>query len=203
MAPYVSAIVLAAGRAVRMGAPKLLLPLGGQTIVEKVVDAALASKANEVIVVVGYRFQEVAAVLTKRPVRLVVNDDYAGGLSTSLKAGIRAANGRAGAFLFLLADQPFLVPELIDRLIETYRAASCLVARPVFKGRPGHPVLFDASLKPELLAIEGDTGAREVAARYRHRLAAVPVADERVLADIDTPADYLKFKQACQFSGPE
>lgn len=90
--------------------------------------------------------------------RLVVNKDYAKGMSTSLKDGIRAAHRQATAYLFILADQPFLTPDLINRLIEAHRATSCLVARPVFKDRPGHPVLFDASLTPELLTLKGDTG---------------------------------------------
>ncbi len=195
---FVSAIVLAAGRGVRMGTQKLLLPLGGRTIMEKVVDVALASKVNEVIVVLGYRAEEVANVLAGKPVRLVVNQDYARGQSTSLIAGVKAACPEAAALMFILADQPFLTTALINRLIEVYQTSACLVTRPVFKGRPGHPVLLDASLIPELLTLEGDTGAREIVARYRDQVVLVPVTDGTMLVDIDTPEDYLRVQQACR-----
>lgn len=191
MGLFVSAVVLAAGQGVRMGTQKLLLPLHGQAIVEKVVDAALASKAGEVIVVLGYRAEEVGKVLAGRPVRLVLNRDYARGQSSSLIAGVRAARQKAAALLFILADQPFLTAALIDHLIEVYETSACLVARPVFKGRPGHPVLCDASLIPEILTLKGDTGAKEIVARCRDRIVLVPVADEELLLDVDTPADYL------------
>ncbi|MEW6423258.1 MAG: NTP transferase domain-containing protein [Bacillota bacterium] len=101
--------------------------------------------------------------------------------------------------MFILADQPFLTPDLINRLIEAHRATSCLVARPVFKDRPGHPVLFDASLTPELLTLKGDTSVREVAARNCDRTVLVPVADEKVLLDVDTPEDYRRLRD---FSRP-
>ncbi|MEW6276560.1 MAG: molybdenum cofactor cytidylyltransferase [Bacillota bacterium] len=196
MALFVSAIILAAGQGKRMGAQKLLLPMGGRTIIEKVVDVAVASKVNEVIVVLGYRAEEVAQVLAGKPVRLVVNPDYARGQSTSLIAGVRAARPEAAALVFILADQPFLTPDLINRLIEVYQTSACLIARPVFKDRPGHPVLLDASLIPELLTLEGDTGAREIVARYRDRVKLVPVTDEAVLLDVDTPEDYLRIQRA-------
>ena len=179
-----------------MGAQKLLLPVGGRTMIERVVDAALASRAGEVIVVLGYRVEETAEVLAGKPVRLVVNQDYARGQSTSLIAGVRAARPEAAAFMFILADQPFLTPTLINRLIEVYQTYACLIARPVFKDRPGHPVLLDASLIPELLTLEGDTGAREIVARRRDRARLVPVTDEAVLLDVDTPEDYLRIQRA-------
>jgi len=179
-----------------MGAQKLLLPVGGQTIIEKVVDAALASKVNEVIVVLGYRAEETAQALTGKPVRLVVNPDYSRGQSTSLIAGVKAACPEAAALLFILADQPFLTPALINRLIEVYHTSACLIARPVFQDRPGHPVLLAASLIPELLTLEGDAGAREIVARYRDRVKLAPVTDEAVLLDVDTPEDYLRIQRA-------
>ncbi|MCL6447381.1 MAG: molybdenum cofactor cytidylyltransferase [Armatimonadetes bacterium] len=200
MALFVSAIILAAGQGKRMGAQKLLLPLAGRTMIERVVDAALASRVGEVITVLGYRAEETAQVLAGKPVRLVVNPDYARGQSTSLIAGVRAARPEAAALMFILADQPFLTPDLINRLIEVYQTSACLITRPVFKDRPGHPVLLDASLIPELVTLEGDTGAREIVARYRDRVKLVPVTDEVVLLDIDTQADYLKIRQACPVS---
>jgi len=146
--------------------------------------------------VLGYRAEEVAQVLAGKPVRLVVNLDYARGQSTSLIAGVKAARPEAAALVFILADQPFLTPDLINRLIEVYQTSACLIARPVFKDRPGHPVLLDASLLPELLSLEGDTGAREIVARHRDRVKLVPVTDEAVLLDVDTPEDYLRIQWA-------
>ncbi|MCL6636118.1 MAG: nucleotidyltransferase family protein, partial [Peptococcaceae bacterium] len=138
----IAAVVLAAGRATRMGEQKLLLRLEGRTLIERVVDAVLQAPVDEVVVVLGHEAARVVAALGDRPVRKVFNERYAEGQSTSLLAGIKAAGGAAGAYLVVLGDQPFLTPELIDRLLERYRRTACAAVRPVFQGKPGHPVLI-------------------------------------------------------------
>lgn len=191
---FVSAIILAAGQGKRMGKQKLLLPLGGCTIIERVADAVLASRVAEVITVVGYQADQVTRLLGERPVRLVHNPGYAGGQSTSLVAGVRAIDRRAWALMIVLADQPFLSPGFINRLLEFFCRNSYLIVRPVYEGEPGHPVLMDACLAPELLCLKGDTGARELVARYRERVGLLPVTDKTILQDVDTPQDYRRVK---------
>jgi molybdenum cofactor cytidylyltransferase len=116
----VSAVVLAAGCATRLGEQKVLLPVEGRPMVQRVTDAALGSKAVETIVVVGHEADAVRKALAGRTATVIVNPDYAAGMSTSLQAGVRAVAIGCDAALFLLADQPFVASSLIDQLIERF-----------------------------------------------------------------------------------
>ena len=133
--PRIAAIVLAAGCATRMGSQKVLLEIGGRSLVQRVVDAALGSRAAETIVVVGHEAEAVRSQLTERAVTVVENPEYAQGMSTSLRAGVRAAEGCDGA-LVLLGDQPFVTSGLLDRLIEMFAETGSAVVRPVVATRP-------------------------------------------------------------------
>ena len=188
--PLVSAIVLAAGRASRMGAQKVLLPVGGRPMVHAVAEAAARSLAAEVIVVVGSEAEPVRAVLAECPMRIVDNPGYGQGMSTSLRAGLAAARPDADAVLFVLGDQPFVTPEVIDRLIQCFAERASGIVRPVAGGVPAHPVLLGAEHFPEILALEGDVGAREIVARHPDEVAYVEVTDARLVMDLDTPEDY-------------
>lgn len=195
MNAFVSAVILAAGLGRRMGRQKLLLRLGKNTVIERVADAALASKVNEVVVVLGYQADHVAEVLGERPVRLVTNPVYSLGQSTSLIAGAKAVDPGVGAVMIILGDQPLLSPALINRLVDFYNSSNFPIVRPVsIKGNPCHPVIFDKRLVPELLNLKGDTGAREVVSRYSRQLGLVPVGDEVELLDADTIAEYIRLK---------
>ncbi len=189
-AARVSAIVLAAGQATRMGGQKLLLPLGERSLVERVADAALGAKVFETIVVVGHEAEAVRAALGDRPVRIVLNPGYAAGLSTSLQAGIRAVRPDCEAVVFLLGDQPFATSALVDRLIEVFADAQAWIVRPSVGGRPGHPVLMGRDLFAEILEQQGDVGGREISERHRDRQILVPLDDERLAVDVDTEEDY-------------
>jgi molybdenum cofactor cytidylyltransferase len=88
----ISALLLAAGRAIRMGRPKQLLPFGKSTILEQAIDNLLGSQVDEIVVVVGHRAEEIAKVVAPKPVKLVVNPDYTQGMSISIIA--RAKRGK-------------------------------------------------------------------------------------------------------------
>jgi len=193
--PVVAVVVLAAGRGSRMGSQKLLLPLAGRPLVQWSVDAALASRAQETVVVVGHEAAAVTAAVGDRPVRILVNEAFEAGMSTSLKAGIAAVRGRCEAIVVLLADQPFVSAGLIDLLIERYSATGAPIVRPEVEGRQTHPVLLDAVLFPELLLEEGDVGGRAVVARHLDEVCLVTLDDARLTADIDTPQEYEAAKE--------
>src|SRR3954464_8399978 len=114
----VAAVVLAAGRSTRMGGPnKLLAELDGKKLVRTVTEQALASRAREVIVVTGHQAELVEQALSDLDVRFVRNPDFAGGLASSVKAGIAAvAEGVEGAVV-CLGDMPLVSADLLDRLI--------------------------------------------------------------------------------------
>ncbi len=186
----VAAVVLAAGESRRFGYPKQLLPWGETTLLEHVVDAALGSSVDKTIVVLGHRAEEIGGPLHGRPVELVINEGWEGGLSTSVRAGLRALPADYEACLFLLADQPNVTRTLIDNLLSSYRSTLAPIVAPVHKARRGNPVLFARSLFPELLEMEGDQGGRGVILQHREKVELVEVAEGDIFLDIDTVDDY-------------
>lgn len=186
----VAAVVLAAGESRRFGSPKQLLPWKATTLLEHVVDTALASSLGDVIVVLGHLAEKIRDLLRDRPIGLVINHDWDKGLSTSVSAGLRALPASYEACLFLLGDQPNVTTELINTILSTYRRTLAPIVTPAYRGRRGNPVLFGRSLFPELLTMEGDQGGREVILRHRDEMETVEVEEEDVFLDIDTVADY-------------
>jgi molybdenum cofactor cytidylyltransferase len=193
--PFLSGIILAAGTSTRMGRPKQLLPLEGRPILQHVVDAAAASSLDEVIVVLGDRAEGICAAITcPDRVRIVVNPDYAEGQSTSLRAGVRAASSRAAAAGVLLADQPQVTAQLIDRVAGGFLATGAAVVRPVYceaKGRrvPGHPVFLARRVWRDVEELHGDQGARALLALHPEWLVEIPIEGDAP-QDLDTWHDY-------------
>ena len=169
----ISAIVLAAGLSRRLGRNKLLLPLGGETVVRKTTQATLASPVSEVVVVTGHAQAAVREALDGLDVRFVHNPRYAEGQSTSMIAGINAAHTDTGAYLFVLGDQPLLTPEIVRDMLRLYEASEpkALVVAPTCGDRRGNPTLFSALLRDELLGVRGGRGrAQRHQKRWRRNL---------------------------------
>jgi molybdenum cofactor cytidylyltransferase len=188
----ITAIILAAGAATRMGSPKQLLDWGGQPLVRAVASQALAANCRRVVVVLGAAHAEVAAALDDLPVDRVVNAEYAEGQSTSLRTGIAALEPTVDAALVLLVDQPFVTTGIIEEIIATWHATGASIVAPSYRGQRGNPVLFARAVFPELLTITGDQGARLVLAADPSRIRLVPFDDDLPLADIDTLDDYAR-----------
>src|SRR3954452_19155861 len=185
----VVAIVLAAGRSTRMGGPnKLLAELDGKKLVRTVAEQALASKATDVIVVTGHQADLVEQALAGLKVKFVGNPDFAGGLASSVKAGISAVPANADGVLVCLGDMPLISADLIDRLIEAFEPdRGHLITVPVSDGRRGNPVLWSRRFFRELMTLDGDVGARHLIAKHAEAVAEVPVEGESAFLDIDTP----------------
>jgi molybdenum cofactor cytidylyltransferase len=192
----VAAIVLAAGRSTRMGGPnKLLAEIGGRPLVRIVAEQALASRAAPVIVVTGHERAKVEAALAGLKLRLVHNPDYAAGLSTSLKAGLAALPPHVDGAIVCLGDMPQVTAALIDRLAEAFDPErGALVVVPTIEGKRGNPVVWSRRFFPDLMALEGDVGARHLIAAYADVVAEVPVEDAAALTDVDTPDALLAVK---------
>ncbi len=190
VAAVIPIVILAAGRSTRMqGVNKLLAEIDNEAVVVRVAKAALASAAGPVIVVTGFEAEKVKKALGGLNVRFMDNPDFAGGLSTSLKAGVSAV-GEAAGVLILLGDMPRVSPGLIDTLIERFHAeGENAICRPVMGGRAGNPVLWPKDLFGEMMAIEGDTGARGLLKRYSERVVQVETSDDAIHFDVDTPDD--------------
>jgi molybdenum cofactor cytidylyltransferase len=188
-APNIAAIVLAAGRSTRMGAAnKLLAAVAGRPMVAHVVEAALASGARPVLIVTGHQASEVRAALARLDVLFVENPDYATGLSSSLKAGIKAAPESAEGALVLLGDMPRISADHIDRLIAAFSAENsrCIVV-PTHRGRRGNPVLWSSAFFAEMLQLEGDAGAKRLMAAHADDVREVDLGSDAIFADVDTP----------------
>ncbi len=188
----IAAVVLAAGRSTRMGGPnKLLAEIGGKPLVRMAVEQALASRARPVIVVTGHERERVEAALAGLPVKLVHNPDFAQGLGTSLRAGIAAVPAEADGVdgvIVCLGDMPQVDAALIDRLIAAFDPErGALAVMPTIDGRRGNPVLWSRRFFPDLMAIEGDVGARHLIDRYGEAVVEVPVTGTAALTDVDTP----------------
>jgi molybdenum cofactor cytidylyltransferase len=185
----IAAVVLAAGRSTRMRGPnKLLAEIARRPLVRIVAEEALASRADPVIVVAGHQRAEVEKALAGLRVRIVHNPDFAEGLGTSLRAGIAAVPADSDAAIVCLGDMPRVDAALMNRLIAAFDPdRGALVVVPTFEGKRGNPVLWSRRFFPDLMAIEGDVGARHLIGRYSEAVAEVPVEGKAALVDVDTP----------------
>ena len=185
----VAAIILAAGRSTRMGGPnKLLAELDGKKLVRIATEQALASKASEVVVVTGHQAELVEKALAGLKVRFVRNPEFAGGLASSVKAGIAAVPDNADGAVICLGDMPLISADLIDRLVEAFAPdRGNLIVVPVADGRRGNPVLWSRRFFNELMTLDGDIGARHLIAKHAEAVAEVPVEGQSAFLDIDTP----------------
>lgn len=185
---HLSAVVLAAGGSVRFGSPKQLALWQGRPLLRHVVLQALAAPVQEIVVVLGAYYEETAAVLAGLPVTLVYNPDWEAGQSTSVRAGLRACSPQTQGVLFILGDQPDLPAELLQTLVATHRRTLATVVAPRHEGRRGNPLLFDRRCFPELLALSGDAGGRQLLDAHADEIVWVEAGPE-VLRDVDKPDD--------------
>jgi molybdenum cofactor cytidylyltransferase len=139
-------------------------------------------------VVTGHQAPEVEKALAGMKVTFVYNPDYTDGLASSVKAGIAALPKDANGAVMCLGDMPLIDAKLIDRLIEAFAPdRGSLIAVPVSDGRRGNPVLWSRRFFPELMALDGDIGARHLIMKHGEAVAEVPVDGQGAFLDIDTP----------------
>ncbi|MDO9708324.1 molybdopterin-binding/glycosyltransferase family 2 protein [Paracraurococcus lichenis] len=200
-ARQVAALVLAAGRSRRM-APlnKLLVPdEQGVPMVARVVDNVLGSRARPVVVVTGYERERVEQALTGRGVIFAHAEDYAEGLSASLRAGLAALPAEVEGVVICLGDMPLVAGPMIDRLLAAFDPEEGrAIVMPTFRGKQGNPMLWAREFLPEMMTISGDVGARHLAGKHADRVAEVEMADDAVLRDFDTTE---ALKKAPGFAG--
>jgi len=185
----VAAVVLAAGSSTRMGRNKLLLDLGGETLVRRAVRAAVGAGVDQVVVVLGHEEPRVRAELYGLPCSPVVNPDHAEGAGTSVRTGVRQVAAGTGAIVVVLADMPFVTAEMIATLVTRYRETGAPLVASHYGDVQAPPTLYDRALFEELLQIPGERCAKQVVRRHESE-AAVVSWPESALRDIDVPADY-------------
>lgn len=193
-------IILAAGGSTRLGQPKQLLTLNGQTLVRRITDVALSLAVGPVVIVLGANYEPIQAELADLPVQTPINADWQEGMASSLRTGLLAvADEPIDAFLILLTDQPYVTAELLLLLIRTYQQTgagivACRYGSPADSpGAPiGVPSLFAVRYKDELLQLTGDEGARKLIQQHAADCAEVPFAG--AIIDLDTPQDVVNWR---------
>lgn len=186
-APRIAAIVLAAGLGKRMDGAKLTAPLDGAPLVRHVAEAAIASRAEPVIVVVGHEAGTIRRALSGLPVGFVDNPGYRSGIAGSLATGLAMVPDDADGAIVLLGDMPRVRAAHIDRLIAAFSPeAGSRICLPTYEGRRGNPVLWERGLFPRLRALSGDRGGRALFADCAGGICEVPMADDAILIDVDT-----------------
>ena len=188
----IAGVILAAGEASRMGRVKQLLPFRGKTVLQWVIDNAVASSLQRVVLVLGHRADLIEPLIAGEKVTVIKNGDYTTGQSSSVKAGMKALPAGTDAVLFLLGDQPLVAPETINRILDAYRTSRSPIVLPVFNGKRGNPVLFSRETFPRLYALAGDSGARPFFEEYAGRIQQVQVNDPYIHFDVDTEEDYQR-----------
>lgn len=205
--PSTAAIILAAGSSSRMGGGrhKLLLPLHDRPVLAHVIDAALASQARPVVIVLGHQAEQVRTKILAYTIHpnlvIVENPRYLQGMSTSMHLGIQLLTSQdykksVDSALIVLGDQPLITARVIDGLITTYRMTGKRIVAPLYDGKRGSPVLFDKSFFPELLEIAGDEGGRKVLERHREEVEVVEISDAMANYDVDTWEAYQQVLEA-------
>ena len=182
----IAGVVLAAGASRRFadgrGVQKLVASAAGKPVIRWTVEHLLAAPINEVVVVTGHERDAVRGALASLRVRIVDNPHFTRGLGASLEAGIAALPAAVTGAIIALGDQPTVSTAVINTLIDAWHDRRMPIVAPLYRGVRGNPVLFAASLFPELRAVGGDHGARDIITRSPDRVTLVDV-------DADMPLD--------------
>jgi CTP:molybdopterin cytidylyltransferase MocA/NifU-like protein involved in Fe-S cluster formation len=186
---HVAAVVLAAGRARRFGAQKLVAPFGDATVIRQVVERVGRSGVSQVTVVVGPDATPIQSALAGLDVQWATNPEPERGMSSSIAAGIGTLPPNVDAVLVALGDQPTVLPDVLEGLMQAWSDGRGAIIAPRYRGRRGNPVLFDRALFNELRALTGDRGARDLLDAQPERVHVLDV-DAPMPMDIDTPGDY-------------
>lgn len=175
-----------------MGRPKALLPIDGQTFIERIVAALKQSGLERIVVVLGFNAEELRRRIEPLPVEIVVNPNYQQGQLSSLQAAIRhlQSDQSCHGMMVHLVDHPYIDPKLVRVMLRRFDEAKNLIVVPRHQGKRGHPVIFARALFAELLNAPLDQGAKAVVNAHRDETLAIDTDDVGITLDIDTPELY-------------
>jgi molybdenum cofactor cytidylyltransferase len=193
------AIILAAGESKRMGSPKMLLDFGGKTMIERVIENITASEIDNIMVVLGAEKDKLIGIVSCHKVSYCYNENYAEGMLSSVKCGIRNLPADYEAVLIFQGDQPFITPEVSGFVINTYRTAGKGIVIPTSRGKRGHPLLIDRKYRAEIDLIDSNLGLRSLAHRFKDDVAEVETSNPGILKDFDTYADYNEINKNLKY----
>jgi CTP:molybdopterin cytidylyltransferase MocA/HD superfamily phosphodiesterase len=196
--PSIAALIPAAGLSSRMEAFKPLIEVGGQTLVERVVNLFESAGISDIVTVVGHRSDELIPVLERTASRWVFNPDHSGGMFTSIRKGLEILRGSCDAFFVLPVDIPLVRSLTVRQLMRAFQKRSSLICHPRFGSGRGHPPLIDSCLINEMLDYGGQGGMRAFLKKHADRADDIPVADAHIHMDLDTEEDLALLQKAFQ-----
>jgi CTP:molybdopterin cytidylyltransferase MocA len=189
------AVLLAAGAGSRFGGGKLLALYEGRPLIEAALSGLRQAPVDEIIAVVGKDPEELREICTPYGVRIVENPDWMEGMSTSVRAGLRACGAGARAAVVALADQPLVGAEAVERLVRAFEGGT-KIAVATYGGHPRNPALFAREVWPLLeRELSGDEGARAFLRRRPELVTEVPCDDVADPADVDTVEDLRRLEE--------
>tara|TARA_B100000676_G_scaffold255160_1_gene261872 strand:- start:296 stop:988 length:693 start_codon:yes stop_codon:yes gene_type:complete len=183
----VVAIVLAAGRSLRMGPKnKLLEKLGGKSILHHVVTALQESQIKSIVVVLGHEAAKIKNDLEGEDVTYVMNPDYEQGIGTSISTGIRSVDKSTRGALIMLGDMPVISAKTIDKLVHDFnRNPQAEIVVPTYEDQSGNPVLWSTRFFPQLSSLSGDRGGKPLIEKNTDVVSFCSVDSESVHIDVD------------------
>ena len=196
----ISAVILAAGESRRMGKQnKLLLPIGGEALLAKLIKSVCASDVGQVLVVIGHEAEKIRRELNNFPLSFVYNPNFREGMTSSIKSGVKEVSPACDGFLICLADMPLVNTSEINKLIHAYVQNRIkekrLIVVPVFQGKRGNPVLFSSEFRNDILEHKKESGCKEIIMNNSESVKEIEMDDDNMLLDVDTLDDYQRLTE--------
>jgi molybdenum cofactor cytidylyltransferase len=188
----IAAVVLSAGESSRMGRPKALLPIEGETFIGRIVASLKQTQVGKIVVVLGHNSDLLAAAIRPLAVEILINPNYKLGQLSSLQVAVRnlLPDADCAGILVHLVDHPYIDASLVDRMIQQFYESKKDIVVPRCRGKRGHPVLFSRALFGELLDAPMDQGAKAVVNAHGNETLEIDTDEKGITVDIDTPELY-------------
>ncbi len=199
----VAALILAAGKSLRMGQPKMLLPWKGRPLLVHVVENVLQGEFNDIIVVTGDASEQVQSVvkaIDDDRLRCAFNEEYPLGMLSSIQAGIHALSDSHDGVMIALGDQPAIPAQIYRQLLAQFISSDALILIPSFRQKRGHPIFLRNVLLPELLALNPVCDSlHNVTSHHASRIQTISLDEPAIIQDLDTPRDYEQLTEKEDF----
>jgi molybdenum cofactor cytidylyltransferase len=186
----ISAIILSAGFSTRMGRFKPLLPLGDETVIERVIGLFKEAGVGDVRVVVGHRMETLISVIERKNASVVINHHFAAGMFSSVQAGVNSLPRDSEAFFIHPVDMPMVSPLTITKMIDRYDAHAGPIIHPCYRGRRGHPPLIPNRFSRAIIRANSSGRLSDVLADFTDNSMELEVEDPNILVDMNQPGDY-------------
>lgn len=187
----ICAIILAAGESKRMKVPKMLLPFHGKTMIEKVIGNVISSEVFYTLVVLGSKKDEILGSISHLPVSHCYNENYRSGMLSSVQCGFKNLPADFDAVLVFPGDQPFIEPDVINLVIQSFMETGKGIVIPVYGKKRGHPMLISFRYREMIDNLDERVGLRSLAELHNEDLLEVKTNSPGILKDFDTEEDYL------------